>query len=83
MHPEDISLLAEKIERARVGSNDLNYDIRLQMSDGSIKYLRTDCPRDPGSAKAGPGVYGRGAGRRRSAGFRKEALAKTGQNSLT
>jgi PAS domain S-box-containing protein len=41
VHPEDISLLMEKTERAKAGGNDLDYDIRLRMGDGSIKYLRT------------------------------------------
>jgi PAS domain S-box-containing protein len=41
MHPEDIPLLAEKIERARAGGSDLNYEIRLRMEDGAVKYLRT------------------------------------------
>jgi PAS domain S-box-containing protein len=42
IHPEDLSLLAEKIERARAGGNSaLNYEIRLRMPNGSVKYVRT------------------------------------------
>jgi PAS domain S-box-containing protein len=41
VHPEDVSLLAEKVEQARAGSNDLNYELRLRMEDGTVKYLRT------------------------------------------
>ena len=39
--PEDIPLLSKKIDQARAGSNDLDYEIRLRMPDNSIKYLRT------------------------------------------
>jgi PAS domain S-box-containing protein len=41
VHAEDLPLLSEKIERARGGGNDLDYEIRLRMPDDSIKYLRT------------------------------------------
>jgi C4-dicarboxylate-specific signal transduction histidine kinase len=41
VHPEDIALLTEKIEHARAGGSDLEYDIRLRMPDGSIRYVRT------------------------------------------
>ena len=41
VHPEDIPLLADKIEAARSGNSVLNYEIRLRMPNGSIKYLRT------------------------------------------
>jgi hypothetical protein len=42
IHPEDLPLLSEKIERARAGGNSvLNYEIRLRMPNGSVKYLRT------------------------------------------
>jgi PAS domain S-box-containing protein len=41
VHPEDIPLLSEKIERARAGSHDLEYEIRLRMPDDSVKYLHT------------------------------------------
>jgi PAS domain S-box-containing protein len=42
IHPEDLALLSEKIERARAGGdNVLNYEIRLRMPNGSVKYVRT------------------------------------------
>jgi PAS domain S-box-containing protein len=41
VHPEDIPLLSEKIDRARAGSGDLSYELRLRMPAGTIKYLRT------------------------------------------
>ena len=42
IHPEDLALLSEKIAQARAAtSGELNYEVRLRMSDGSVKYLRT------------------------------------------
>jgi PAS domain S-box-containing protein len=41
VHPEDIPLLSEKIDLARRGIINHDYEIRLQMPDGKIKYLRT------------------------------------------
>lgn len=41
VHPEDIPLLTDKIDAARNGNSDLNYEIRLRMPNGSVKYLRT------------------------------------------
>jgi PAS domain S-box-containing protein len=41
VHPEDIPLLSEKIDLARRGFTNHDYEIRLQMPDGKIKYLRT------------------------------------------
>jgi signal transduction histidine kinase len=43
VHPEDVPLLAEKIALARAGIDDQNhdYDLRLQMPDRKVKYLRT------------------------------------------
>jgi len=41
VHPEDIALVSGKIDGARSGRSDLNYEFRLRMPDGSIKYLRT------------------------------------------
>jgi PAS domain S-box-containing protein len=42
IHPEDLPLLSEKIEQARAGGNSaLNYEIRLRMPNGSVKYVRT------------------------------------------
>ncbi|HEX8810798.1 MAG TPA: PAS domain S-box protein, partial [Terracidiphilus sp.] len=40
-HPEDIPLVSEKIEAARKGDGDHDYEIRLRMPDGSVKYLHT------------------------------------------
>jgi PAS domain S-box-containing protein len=42
VHPEDLPLLSEKIDLARTGTNNHNYEIRLQMLDGRVKYLRTN-----------------------------------------
>jgi PAS domain S-box-containing protein len=42
VHPDDILLLSEKVDLARSGAHDHNYDIRLRMPDGRVKYLRTD-----------------------------------------
>ncbi len=41
VHSEDILLLTDKIEAARTGDGVLNYEIRLRMPNGSVKYLRT------------------------------------------
>jgi hypothetical protein len=42
IHPEDLPLLSEKIEGARAGSDSiLNYEIRMRMPNGSVKYVRT------------------------------------------
>jgi hypothetical protein len=42
IHPEDLPMLSGKIERARAGGTSvLDYEIRLQMPNGSVKYLRT------------------------------------------
>ena len=39
VHPDDMPLMAGMIERARGDGSDFEYDHRLQMPDGSIKYL--------------------------------------------
>jgi PAS domain S-box-containing protein len=39
VHPDDIPLLFDMIERARGDGGDFEYDHRLQMPDGSVKYL--------------------------------------------
>src|SRR2546422_6638862 len=39
VHPEDIPLLHDMIERARDAGTDFEYELRLQMPDQSIKYL--------------------------------------------
>jgi PAS domain S-box-containing protein len=41
VHPEDIPLLSERIQVARGGGGDQDYEIRLRMPDGSVKYLHT------------------------------------------
>jgi PAS domain S-box-containing protein len=41
IHPEDIPLLSEKIEEARRGGGEQEYEIRLRMPDNSVKYLHT------------------------------------------
>jgi PAS domain S-box-containing protein len=42
VHPDDIQVLSDRIRRARAGgTGELNYEIRLRMPDGSVKYLRT------------------------------------------
>lgn len=42
VHPDDVSLVAEKIEQARSGSGDHDYELRLRMPDESVKYLHTN-----------------------------------------
>ncbi len=39
VHPEDVSLLYEMIDRARGDGSDFEYEHRLQMADYSVKYL--------------------------------------------
>jgi C4-dicarboxylate-specific signal transduction histidine kinase len=41
VHPDDLPLVTEKIALARAGGVDHDYEIRLQMPDESVKYLRT------------------------------------------
>ena len=41
VHPEDLPLLNEKMNLARTDIADHDYEIRLRIPDGSIKYLRT------------------------------------------
>jgi signal transduction histidine kinase len=40
VHPEDISLYEKMLEQARNGSDDFEWQYRLQMPDLSIKYLQ-------------------------------------------
>ncbi len=40
VHPEDRALLAAKIENARAGRENPEYEIRLRLADDTIKYLR-------------------------------------------
>ncbi len=42
VHPDDMSLVAEKIAQARAGGGDHDYELRLRMPDGSVKYLHTN-----------------------------------------
>src|SRR5438132_1223401 len=39
VHPEDLTLLHEMIERARSAASDFQYEHRLLMPDGSVKHL--------------------------------------------
>jgi signal transduction histidine kinase len=39
VHPEDVPMLYEMIERARGDGNEMEYEHRLQMPDHSVKYL--------------------------------------------
>jgi PAS domain S-box-containing protein len=39
VHPDDMPLMADMVERARGDGSDFEYDHRLQMPDGSVKYL--------------------------------------------
>lgn len=39
VHPEDVPMMSERIERARTGGANFEYPHRLLMPDGSIKYL--------------------------------------------
>jgi len=39
VHPDDIPLLFDMVERAQGDGGDFEYDHRLQMPDGSVKYL--------------------------------------------
>jgi C4-dicarboxylate-specific signal transduction histidine kinase len=41
VHPEDLSLLAKMVEKARAGMNDFEWQYRLLMPDRSIKYMHT------------------------------------------
>ncbi len=47
-HPDDVGLLKEVLERAAQGGNDFDWEHRLVMPDGSIKYLHdlAHCIRD-------------------------------------
>ena len=39
IHPDDLHMLGEMVDRARRGAGDLQYEHRLLMPDGSVKYL--------------------------------------------
>ena len=40
--------MSEKVEFARRTGGDLDYEIRLRLPDGSVKYLRTIAAQQPG-----------------------------------
>ena len=40
IHPEDVTLLCEKVGRARRGIEDHDYEIRLRLPNDSVKYVR-------------------------------------------
>lgn len=42
VHPDDIPLLTTKLAQAQAGIVDHDYEIRLRMPDGRVKYLRTE-----------------------------------------
>lgn len=39
VHPDDLPLFHERIERARIAVSDVDFQLRLRSSDGSIKHL--------------------------------------------
>ncbi|TPL11482.1 PAS domain S-box protein [Mesorhizobium sp. B2-4-14] len=39
LHPEDLPLMADFLERAQYGAHDLDYQLRILMPDRSVKYL--------------------------------------------
>ena len=39
IHPEDTSMFAEKMEQARDSGDDQDYEIRLRLADGAVKYV--------------------------------------------
>ena len=49
VHPDDLPLVANKVDLARAGVVDHDYEVRVMMPDGSVKYLRTyaHANRDP------------------------------------
>ena len=49
VHPQDVALLKDMIDRARGDGSDFEYEHRLQMGDGSVKYLHlvAHATRDP------------------------------------
>jgi len=51
VHPEDLSLLADMVERAQRGESDFDYQLRIVLPDDSIKHLHLIAHRsrdDPG-----------------------------------
>jgi len=49
VHPEDVDLVAQTIERASQDGKDLNFEHRLLMPDGAVKYIHVlaHADRDP------------------------------------
>jgi len=49
VHPEDVDLVAQTIERASQDGKDLNFEHRLLMPDGAVKYIHVlaHAERDP------------------------------------
>ena len=50
IHPEDLSAFTEQVERSRRESSDVQLEIRLQMPDGTVKYVHVvaHCRKDSG-----------------------------------
>ena len=50
VHPEDLSAFKEQIERSRRDGSDVQLEIRLQMPDGTVKYVHVvaHCRKDSG-----------------------------------
>jgi PAS domain S-box-containing protein len=45
VHPEDVGLVRDALERAAQGKHDFDYEHRLQMPDGSTKHIYNLCHR--------------------------------------
>jgi PAS domain S-box-containing protein len=50
VHPEDVGLVKDALERAAKGEHDFDYEHRLQMPDGSIKHIYNLCHRHTDAA---------------------------------
>ncbi len=50
VHPDDRPVLAEKVREARGSGGNQDYGIRLQMPDGSVKYLRVSSQETRGES---------------------------------
>jgi PAS domain S-box-containing protein len=46
VHPEDVGLVKDALERAAQGKHDFDYEHRLQMPDGSTRYIYNLCHRN-------------------------------------
>ena len=66
IHPDDRWLSERSVERARRGEPDTEYDVRLVMPDGSIRYVRRIDP--PGGSELGSRLCVRGHRRDRGQG---------------